>query len=96
MGHDHLDGDRRLATLPLGCRRTGAVLYLGFTGDRAATIHHGDELGETIIHKTLVLPLVLLIGSFARADDTPDVLFYLKGADVARDAGTMYSECVLW
>lgn len=33
----------------MGQSGPGAVLHLGFTGDRAATVNHGDELGEAVI-----------------------------------------------
>ena len=42
-GDDPVDDGRHLAALPLGGRGPGAVFYLGFAGDRAATGHHGDE-----------------------------------------------------
>ncbi len=53
VGDNHLDDGRRLATLPLGGRGSGAVLHLGFISDRAATVDHGDELGTIMIHKML-------------------------------------------
>lgn len=49
VGHDHLDDGRRLEALPLGSRGPSAVFCLGVAGDRAATEHHGDELGEAMI-----------------------------------------------
>ena len=69
VGDDHLDGRCRLAALPLGGRGPGAVFRLGIDCDRAATFDYGDELGETVIHKMLVLPLPILMGSFVMAED---------------------------
>jgi len=48
VGHDHLDGGRRVAALPLGSSRTSTILYLGVARDGIATEHHRDELGETM------------------------------------------------
>jgi len=44
VGNNHLDGGRRMATLPLGGSGSGAVRYLGIACDRAATVDHCDEL----------------------------------------------------
>ena len=37
-----------LAALPLGRRGPGAVFRVGVAGDRAATVHHGDELVSSL------------------------------------------------
>ena len=89
LGDNHLDDDRRLATLLLGGRGSSALLYLGVVGDGAATLDHGDELGETMIHKILALPLLILMGSFVMAEDTPIPLFDFSGADAAKDWQTV-------
>jgi len=44
LGHNHLDGDRCLATFPLGRIRPRAVLRVGVVGDCAATVDHDYEL----------------------------------------------------
>jgi len=38
-----------------------------------------------MIHKLLVLPLLLLIGSFVMAEDKPHILFDFTGADAAKE-----------
>lgn len=48
LDNDYLDVGSDLATLPLGRRGADSVLDLGVAGDRAATEHHGDELGQTL------------------------------------------------
>jgi NADH dehydrogenase [ubiquinone] 1 alpha subcomplex assembly factor 1 len=42
-----------------------------------------------MIHKMLVLPLLILMGSFVMADDTPKALFDFTGADAAKDWQTV-------
>ena len=49
VGDDHLVRDRRLAALPLGRRGPGAVFRVGVHRHGAATVDHGDELGEAMI-----------------------------------------------
>jgi len=67
----------------MGCGRPRSAF------DCAATEHHGDELGEIVIHKMLALPLLILMGSFVMAEDTPKVLFDFTGADVAKEWQTV-------
>jgi hypothetical protein len=38
-----------------------------------------------MIHKMLALPLLILMGSFVMAEETPQTLFDFTGADVARE-----------
>ena len=42
-----------------------------------------------MIHKMLELPLLILMGSFVMADDTPIVLFDFTGADAAKEWQTV-------
>jgi len=42
-----------------------------------------------MIHKTLELPLLILMGSFVMADDTPKVLLDFSGADAIKDWQTI-------
>ena len=42
-----------------------------------------------MIHKMLALPLLILMGSFVMAEDTPQALFDFTGADAAKDWQTV-------
>lgn len=42
-----------------------------------------------MIHKILALPLLILMGSFVMADDTPQTLFAFTGSDAAKDWQTV-------
>jgi NADH dehydrogenase [ubiquinone] 1 alpha subcomplex assembly factor 1 len=42
-----------------------------------------------MIHKMLALPLLILMGSFVMAEDTPQTLFDFSGADAAKDWQTV-------
>jgi monofunctional biosynthetic peptidoglycan transglycosylase len=58
---------------------------VGVDCDGAANEYHLDELGEIMIHKTGVLPLLLiLMGSFVMAEETPQTLFDFTNADAAK------------
>ena len=44
---------------------------------------------KTMIRKMLAFPLLLFLGTFVMADDTPIVLFDFAGADAAKDWQTV-------
>lgn len=67
----------------MGRRRSGAVFHLGVIGDSAATLDYLYELGKIMIHKMLALPLLILMGSFVMAEDTPQTLFDFTGSERA-------------
>ena len=85
LDHNHLVRNRHMAALQMGRRRSGAVFHLGVIGDSSATLDYLDELGTIMIHKMLVLPLLILMGSFVMAEEKPLTLFDFTGAEAAKD-----------
>ncbi len=69
----------------MGRLGSSAVFHLGVAGDSPATFDHGNELGEIMIHKMMALLLLILMGSFVMAEDTPQTLFDFTGANAAKD-----------
>jgi NADH dehydrogenase [ubiquinone] 1 alpha subcomplex assembly factor 1 len=89
VGYDHLVCHRHMAVLQMGRHRSSAVFHLRVIGDSASTLDHLDELGTIMIHKMLPLSLLLLMGSFVMAEDTPQTLFDFTGADAAKEWQTV-------
>ncbi len=58
---------------------------MGVISDSAATLDYIDELGTMMIQKMLALPLLILMGSFVMAEDTPQTLFDFTVADAANE-----------
>jgi len=88
LDNNHLAGSGDLAALPMGESRTDPVFHLGLAGDRAATFDHFEQsLKKTrsdMIHQILALPLMILMGSFVMAEETPTVLFDFTGAEPSK------------
>ena len=85
LGYHHLVCGRCLAAFQIGRRGPRTVFRVGVDCDGAANEYHLDELGEIMIHKPGVLPLLLiLMGSFVMAEETPQTLFDFTNADAAK------------
>jgi NADH dehydrogenase [ubiquinone] 1 alpha subcomplex assembly factor 1 len=61
------------------------LLVMGVFCNGAATEHHLDESGRIMIYKILALPVLILMGSFVMAKDSPQSLFDFTGADAAKE-----------
>lgn len=72
VGNDHLDDGVDLEALPLGCRRSGAILCVGVDCDRVAVVNNMDELVKKpkpdMIHTMRALLPLILLGSLVMAD----------------------------
>jgi NADH dehydrogenase [ubiquinone] 1 alpha subcomplex assembly factor 1 len=66
---------------------------VGVAGDGAAIVDHLEQpvkkTRTDMIHKMLALPLLILMGSFVMAEDTPQILFDFTGADAAKEWKTV-------
>ena len=93
LDDNHLDVDGRLEALQVGCCGTGSEFRVGIPGDGAILERHMEQSMKkaktNMIQQSLVLPLMILMGSFAMAEDTLTPLFDFTGADAAKEWQTV-------